>query len=63
MALANLCVYLDGTPADEKQLYLFREIRVDQAIGMAGEAELEIDLALDDQGMWSIIEEEFAQAF
>lgn len=63
MALANLCVYLDDTPADENRLDLFREIRVDQAIGMAGEAELEIDLVLDDQGQWSMIEEEFAQAF
>lgn len=63
MALANLRVYLDSTPADEEQLDLFREIRVDQAIGMAGEAELEMDLTLDDQGLWSMIEEEFAQAF
>jgi len=63
MALANLRVYFDSTSADEEQLDLFREIRVDQAIGMAGEAELDIDLTLDDQGLWSMIEEEFAQAF
>ena len=30
MALANLRVYLDSTPADEEQLDLFQEIRVDQ---------------------------------
>jgi len=63
MALANLRMYLDGTAASEEQLDMFREIRIDQAIGMATEAELEIDLALDDEGMWSMIEEEFAQAF
>jgi hypothetical protein len=63
MALANLRMYLDTTPATEEQLDLFREIRVDLAEGMAGEAELEIELSLDDQGMWSTIEEEFSQAF
>jgi hypothetical protein len=63
MALANLRMYFDTTPATEEQLDWFREIRVDQAVGMACEAELEIDLILDDQGLWSMIEEEFAQAF
>ena len=63
MALANLRMYFDGTPATEEQLDMFREIRVDQSIGMASEAELEIDLSLDDEGLWSMIEEEFAQAF
>ena len=63
MALASLRMYLDGTAASEEQLDLFREIRVDQAIGMAAEAELDIDLILDDEGLWSTIEEEFAQAF
>lgn len=63
MALANLRMYLDGTPATEEQLDMFREIRVDQSIGMACEAELDIDLSLDDEGLWSMIEDEFAQAF
>jgi hypothetical protein len=63
MALANLRMYLDTTPATEEQLDLFREIRVELAEGMAGEAELEIELTLDDQGLWSTIEEEFSQAF
>jgi hypothetical protein len=56
-------MYFDATPATEEQLDWFREIRVDQAVGMAGEAELDMDLILDDQGLWSMIEEEFAQAF
>lgn len=63
MALANLRIYLDGTPATEEQLDMFREIRVDQAIGMAAEAELDIDLSLDDEGLWSMVEDAFAQAF
>jgi len=63
MALANLRIYLDGEAANEEQLDLFREIRVDQAIGLACEAELDIDLVLDDAGLWSTIEDEFAQPF
>jgi hypothetical protein len=63
MAIANLQMYLDKTLATTKQLDLFREIRVDLAEGMVGEAELEIELNLDDQGAWSTIEEEFSQAF
>jgi hypothetical protein len=63
MSLAAIRVYLNDTPASEEQLDLFREIRVDQAIGVATEAELEIDLTLDDQGQWAVIEEDFAQGF
>jgi hypothetical protein len=63
MALAEFRVYLNDAAATEEQLDLFREIRVDQAIGVAAEAELDIDLALDDQGTWSTIEEPFAQPF
>ena len=63
MALAAIRVYLNDLPATAEQLDLFREIRVDQAIGVATEAELEIDLTLDDEGLWSVIEEEFAQPF
>lgn len=63
MPLANLRLYFDSQPASEEQVDLFREIRVDQAIGLACEAELDIDLALDDTGLWSTIEDEFAQPF
>ena len=63
MGLADFRVYLDSSPATDEQLALFNEIRVDQAIGMATEAELDIDLSLDDQGQWSVIEDEFAQPF
>lgn len=63
MALASIRVYLNDMPASEEQVDLFREISVDQAIGVAAEAELKIDLSLDDQGLWSVIEEDFAQPF
>jgi hypothetical protein len=63
MALANYRMYLNDAPASEEQLGLMREIRVDQAIGVAAEAELEIDLTLDDDGVWSGIDEPFAQPF
>lgn len=63
MALAAFRVYLNDTPASDEQLDLFREIRVDQAIGVASEAELEIDLTIDDQGQWTVIEDDFAQGF
>jgi phage protein D len=63
MPLATLRLFFGDQPASTEQLDLFREIRVDQAIGVATEAELDADLALDDQGTWSGIEEDFAQPF
>ena len=61
MSLADLRVFLDDQPATEEQLTLFREIRVDQAIGMATQAEIDIAMSVDDTGTWSILDEEFAQ--
>jgi len=63
MSLVALRVFLNGQPASDEQLELLREVRVDQAIGVAAEGELDIDLTLDDQGLWSTIEAPFAQAF
>ena len=59
----ELQIYLDNEPASEEQLDLFRTVRVDQAIGMATEAELEMELALDETGRWADLEEAFAQPF
>ena len=56
---SELRMFLDNAPATEEQLDLFRMVRVDQAIGMATEAELEMELVLDDTGTWT----DFAQAF
>lgn len=63
MALAEFRLFFNNAAATDAQLDLIREIRVDQAVGMASEAELEIDLTLDDQGYWSGIEEDFVQPF
>ncbi len=63
MALAAFRVYFDGTPATDEQLDLVTSIRVDQAIGMATEAEIKIALTTDDAGAWSGMEEGFAQPF
>ncbi len=61
MSVAGLKVYLDNAAADTSQLDLFREVRVDQAIGLATEAELKMDVGLDTGGSWSGIDEDFAQ--
>ena len=63
MAKAEYRVYLDNTPATAEQLARFAEIRVDQGIGMAAEAEIDLPIGTDDAGLWSGIEEDFAQAF
>ncbi len=63
MSTANFRVYLDNEPAGEDRLGLFNEIRVDQSIGMATEAELKIDLSVDDAGEWETLQEEFIQPF
>lgn len=63
MAATSLKVYLDNNPADEQQVGLFTRIKVDQAIGMAAEAELEIDIGADRTGRWCVMEEDFVQPF
>jgi len=63
MSVAEFSVYLDNNPADESQLDLFSQIKVDQAIGMAAEAELQIDIGTDENGNWSGMEEDYAQPF
>jgi hypothetical protein len=60
---AELRIYLNNTAATEEQLALFGDIRVDQAIGMAAEAELDVMLSMDDSGVWSSMEEDFTQPF
>lgn len=63
MAVTRLKIYLNNTAADDEQLSLFTQIKVDLAIGMAGEAELQIDVGADRTGRWSWLEEEFLQPF
>lgn len=56
-------IYLDNNPATMDELELFSEIKIDQAVAMATEAELHIDIGADDAGNWSDMEEDFAQPF
>lgn len=63
MAATQLKIYLDNQPASSEQLGLFTDIKVDQAIGMAAEAELKIDVGADRTGNWSWLSEDFAQPF
>ncbi len=63
MSVAEFKVYLDNTAATEEQLDLFSEIKIDQAIGMATEAELQIDIGVDETGCWTEVEESYVQPF
>jgi hypothetical protein len=63
MAKAEFRVYFDNTPATPEQLLLFSEIRVDQGIGVAAEAQLDLPIGTDTTGLWPGIEERYAQAF
>lgn len=60
---AEFRIYLNNQAADEDQLDLFGEIRVDQAIGLVTEAELHLDINVDEDGYWSGIEEDYVQPF
>ena len=60
---AEFKLFFDNTPATEEQLGLFRTIQVDQGIGMVTEAELEMELRLDDNGTWVDFAESFTEPF
>ncbi|HEX6829703.1 MAG TPA: hypothetical protein VF104_12080, partial [Burkholderiales bacterium] len=61
MPAAEFRLFLDNAPVERERLEHFGEIRVDQAIGMATEAELELPVQTDDTGQWSLLEEDWAQ--
>ncbi len=63
MSLSECRIYLGNDPADENLLDLFSEIKVDQAIGMASEAELQMTVGADENGNWSGMEDAFSQPF
>lgn len=56
-------LFLDNAPLEQQRLDTFGEIRVDQAIGMATEAVLDLPLQTDDTGHWSLLEDDWAQPF
>lgn len=55
--------YFNARPADQAVLEQVRELRIDQAIGMAAEAEIELDIAADDNGAWSGVAADGFQPF
>jgi hypothetical protein len=61
MTVAEFKIHLDNTAASKEQLALFSEIKIDQAIGMATEAELKIDIGVDETGSWTEVEEAYVQ--
>ena len=63
MPTAEYRLYFDNAPAAQDRIDQFGEIRVDQAIGMAAQAELQLPVSTDDGGIWSGQEEDFAQPF
>ena len=63
MAKAQYRIYFDNAPASPEQLALFSEIRVDQGIGVAAEAQIDLAIGTDSAGRWSGMEENHAQAF
>lgn len=54
-------IYLNNNVADATQLDRFREVRVDQALGLASEAELEMELSLNSAGEWTDFDADFLQ--
>ena len=63
MPTATIRLFLNDTPASEEQLAVFGAIRVDQGIGMAAEAELDLPVGTNDAGAWQLLEDDFAAAF
>jgi hypothetical protein len=61
MTVAELKIHLDNEVASKEQLDLFSDVRIDQAIGMAAEAELTVDIGVDETGCWTEVEEPFLQ--
>jgi phage protein D len=63
MPTAKLRMFLDNAPASKEQLALFGAIRIDQSIGQATEAEIDVPAGTDEGGTWQVLEDGFAQPF
>jgi uncharacterized protein involved in type VI secretion and phage assembly len=63
MPTATLRMYLDNTPASQAQLAGLGTVRVDQGIGVATEAQIELPVGTDDGGVWQRLEDPDVQAF
>jgi hypothetical protein len=55
--------WFNGQPAEQSMLDRIRELRIDQGIDMAAEAELELAIEADDNGAWSGVADDGLQAF
>ena len=60
---AEFRLFFDNEAADEARQDMFDEIRVDQSIGMATEAELTVNLMVDSEGVWSDVADDWTQPF
>jgi hypothetical protein len=60
---AELKMFLDNQEASVEQLDRFRLVKIDQAIGMVTEAEIELELRLDASGQWLDFGEAFTEPF
>jgi phage protein D len=63
MATAQFRLYFDNAPVEQAQIDKFTEIRIDQAIGLAAEAELDLPVSTDDTGAWSGQDDDFSAPF
>jgi phage protein D len=60
MSVSKFRVFINNEAANADQLDRFTDIQVDQAIGMASEAELKMDLIADSAGNWGDVDEPLA---
>ncbi len=63
MAKAAYRIYFNNAPATPEQMALLAEIRIDQGIGIAAEAQIDLPIGTDTAGLWPGIEADHAQAF
>lgn len=62
MPLSQFRVYLNNTPAAPQRLGQFTEIRIEQGIGMAAEAQIQMAIGADENGQWIELDEDFIAA-
>lgn len=63
MHCAAFKLWLDGEPAPADLMNRFIELRVDQQVDVAWQAELRVPICLDHRGNWSGASERFVEAF
>lgn len=63
MPVNDFRIFMDNDVADQQRLDSLGEVKVEQAIGMAAEAQLEIPVGLNEAGLWSTLDESFVEVF